>query len=71
MNAGVVCEVSFRCRDIGYGIEEGMITACWTGDIDCWGKYTFVQVGPPNAILYLFHDEIVSVEPVGASVAGE
>lgn len=60
-----VVELAYRTRDLGYGVEEDIITAYWNGDIDAWGKYTIV---PTNAapVLYLFRDEIESVETAPA-----
>ena len=56
-----VCVISYRCRDIGYGVEEDVIDGFWTGEIDTWGKYTIRPLDGPT--LYLFADEFVSVEP--------
>jgi hypothetical protein len=63
-----VYTVSYRCRDIGYGIEDGVIEAFWTGEIDTWGKRTWRQVNgePP---LYLFDDELVDVDATLGSCA--
>jgi hypothetical protein len=47
----------YRCRDFGYGVEEGEVTGFWTGEVDTWGKRTFQpDNGKP---LYLFADEVV------------
>lgn len=56
-----VVTISYRCRDLGYGVEEDVIEGFWTGEIDTWGKRTIRRVdGQPP--LYLFADEIVRVE---------
>lgn len=61
LKPNLVRDIAYRCRDIGYGVEEGVITAFWTGAIDHWGKYTIRPVdGRP--ILYLFADEILSAD---------
>ena len=57
----LVCTITYRCRDIGYGVEEGIIEAFWTGEVDCWGKRTIRPVDGGPA-LYLFEDEVVEVE---------
>lgn len=58
----VPCVIRYRCRDIGYGVDRGRIKGTWTGEIDCWGKYTIARPnGKPT--LYLFADEIRSVDP--------
>lgn len=50
--------ITYRCRDIGYGVEEGLASGIW-GDRDWTGKRTFARTdGGPT--LYLFDDEIVS-----------
>jgi hypothetical protein len=55
--------VTYECRDIGYGLEDGQATGLW-GDRDWTGKRMFVRVdGPP---LYLFDDEILNDEAVQA-----
>lgn len=53
--------VSYRCRDIGYGVEEGEDTFVYQGR-ETFGKLIFepVNQGPP---IYLFEDEIVDIEP--------
>ena len=53
--------ISDECRDIGYGVESGIIEGFWTGEIDYVGKRTIRLVdGGPT--LYLFPDEIIVVE---------
>jgi ABC-type microcin C transport system permease subunit YejE len=58
-----VCAIRYRCRDIGYGVERGVLQGYWTGDTDTWGKRTIrpVNGGP---VLYLFPDEIIEVREV-------
>ena len=61
LHANIVCDISYRCRDIGYGVEEGIIEGFWTGEIDSWGKRTIRRVdGRPT--LYLFDDEILEID---------
>ena len=62
MKPNTVYTISYQCRDIGYGIEEGIIDAFWTGEIDTWGKRTIVPINGQRP-LYLFMDEIVGIEP--------
>lgn len=59
MRRNEVIEVQYECRDIGYGVESGIIEAFWTGEIDTWGKLTIRPVDG-GATLYLFPDEIIS-----------
>jgi hypothetical protein len=62
--------LTYRCRDIGYGVEEGTIEGRWTGERDTSGKRTFepaFQGG--KAPLYLFDDEVITEEPVFISGA--
>lgn len=49
--------IHFKCRDIGYGIEEGERYGRWTGERDIRGKRTFQPM--QGKTLYLFDDEIV------------
>ena len=66
----MVCNIHYRCRDIGYGVEEGSLVGYWSGEIDTWGKRTIRVVehieNNTEQILgsemYLFSNEIVSVE---------
>ena len=53
-------DIHYKCRDIGYGIEEGYATGVW-GERNWQGHRTFVQHGPLDT-LYLFDDEVVSDE---------
>ena len=46
----------FKCRDIGYGIETGRLDGCFTGEIDTWGKHTFL--GIDGQLYFFFRDEI-------------
>lgn len=50
-------KLTYRCRDIGYGVEEGEVVGRWTGEVDAWGKHTFEP--DRGETLYLFEDEIV------------
>lgn len=58
---GVVYELAFECRDLGYGVEADVIRCYWTGAIDTWGKLTIEPVDVGDT-LYLFRDEIVSFD---------
>lgn len=57
-----VCSVTFECRDLGYGIEAGILDGFWTGETDTWGKRTVRRIDG-GATVYLFDDEIISVDP--------
>ncbi len=52
-----VCLLEYRTRDLGYGVEEDVTEAFWTGEVDTWGKLTIREVNGPTR--YLFRDEIV------------
>jgi hypothetical protein len=57
-----VCDITYACRDIGYGVEGDTVRAYWTGEVDTWGKYTIVPVEHRDGMpLYLFLDEIKEV----------
>jgi hypothetical protein len=62
----VVAQVDYKARDIGYGVEEGSFEGYWNGEIDTWGKLTFVEIsgriGPGPGPFYLFPDELREVE---------
>lgn len=65
MKPNTVYTISYQCRPIGRpgdSIEEGIIDAFWTGEIDAWGKYTIVPINGQRP-LYFFPDEIANVEP--------
>ena len=74
LTKNLVCRVTYKCRDIGYGVESGSFEGYWTGEVDTWGKRTFHVIehfldpdgvdGEPADVLYLFPDEIVSVEGI-------
>lgn len=70
-------EVSFQCRDIGYGIETGTVIGYWNeGETNLGGAPAFdvveVVVGCENGgdpvhasdVIYLFDDEVLSDEAV-------
>jgi hypothetical protein len=61
-----VIEITYECRDIGYGVESGTIRGFWTGEVDYMGKYT---IKPINGGLnhYFFEDEFVDIEDVDFS----
>ena len=56
-----ICLVTYRCRDIGYGVERGTVRACWTGEVDAWGKLTIEVLSGRRRTIYLFADEIRTV----------
>src|SRR4051794_1523627 len=58
LKRNTVCVVTYRCRDIGYGVERGSVRAYWTGEVDVWGKLTVRVVSGRRRMLYLFPDEI-------------
>lgn len=64
-------QVTYSCRDIGYGIEEGTDRGDW-GQRDWTGKRQFHLAAPQGEVtdLYLFDDEIVSDVQVGCYIAG-
>lgn len=52
--------IHYRCRDIGYGVEEGFAEVVYRGLFDSWGKHEWQPVdGAPT--IYLFEDEILSI----------
>jgi hypothetical protein len=51
-------EVSYKCRDNGTGVEEGVVCGHWTGEVDTWGKRTF-QPWDGSPAMYFFDDEII------------
>lgn len=54
--------ISYACRDIGYGIEEGCeIIGRW-GERDWTGKREFRRLN--GETLYLFDDEVLEDEPL-------
>lgn len=66
-NVGLT-SLTYKCRDIGYGVESGHCFGEWTGEMDTWGKRTFKRTD--DVLLYLFPDEITkeeSQEFVGAA----
>ena len=58
------CIVTYRCRDIGYGVERGTVCACWTGEVDAWGKLTIEVLSGGCRTIYLFADEIRRVRAI-------
>lgn len=61
LDVGERYSVTYKCRDIGYGIEEGEDTFVYQGRETLAGKHQFdpVNGGPP---IYLFEDEILEAE---------
>lgn len=65
-----VGNLRYRCRDTGYGVEEGQSEGCFTGEVDSWGKWTFVPWWSlPESQLYLFADEVESFEPLSRTIS--
>lgn len=60
LNVGEDYRIDYRCRYIGYGVEEGEDTFIYQGR-EPLGKYIFEPVNGGPAI-YLFDDEIMDVE---------
>lgn len=58
LKPNMVCIMTYRCRDLGYGLESGIVRAYWTGEVDSWGKHTIKIVGGRRRTIYLFSDEI-------------
>jgi hypothetical protein len=61
LTPGHCYRISYECRDIGYGPEDGYGEFVYRGLIDDWGKHEFSPVGGGPEI-YLFPDEITNVE---------
>ena len=49
--------ITFECRDIGHGVESGVLEGIFTGECDTWGKRTFRPAS--GAPLYFFPDEVI------------
>lgn len=64
-----VRDVTYKCRDIGYGIEEGDVLGIW-GETDWTGKRELVPVAG-SEVLYLFPDEIESDDFAPGYLDGE
>ena len=62
-----VYDVSFECRilDPRDGAETGEFRGYWTGEIDTWGKYTFIVISDHINPIYLFRDEFTVSNPQG------
>ena len=60
LQAGRTYWISYECRDIGYGPENGYNEFVYRGGPDWTGKYEFQPVGGGSTI-YLFPDEIEDV----------
>jgi hypothetical protein len=57
----VVGTLSYTSRDLGYGAEEDTLEGWWTGEVDMWGKHTFItRQGTPY---YFFPDEVTEWLP--------
>lgn len=55
-----IVTINYKCRDIGYGVEEGEVEGYFTGAEDTWGKRTFQPLDRSDP-LYLLADEILEV----------
>jgi len=64
MKRDTICIVTYWCRDIGYGVERGTVRACWTGEVDAWGKLTIEVLSGRRKMFYLFADEIQRVRAI-------
>lgn len=53
--------ITYTCRDIGYGVEEGFASGFW-GERDWTGKRKFTPLFNDEPVIYLFDDEITSDE---------
>lgn len=59
-SVGKLADITYTCRDIGYGVESGTIAGLFTGTIDPWGKWSVVS-NRQSHMTYLFADEIDSI----------
>jgi hypothetical protein len=57
---GQTYELSWQCRDIGYGTESGHGTFRYWG-VETFGKHTWEPTNG-NPYIYLFDDEILTAE---------
>lgn len=58
LETGRAYQITYECRDIGYGAESGIGEFVYRGQTDPWGKHEFTPVGRGETI-YLFPDEII------------
>lgn len=58
LKRNMVCILTYRCRDLGYGVERGTVRAYLTGEVDAWGKLTIKVLSGRRRTIYLFSDEI-------------
>lgn len=49
---------SFKCRDIGYGVETGVVVLPALGSADWTGKRPYRSID--DEVVYLFDDEFVA-----------
>ena len=66
-----ICIVTYRCRDIGYGVERGTVRARWTGEMDAWGKLTIEVLSGRRRTIYLFADEIRRVRAISRNLSSK
>jgi hypothetical protein len=64
MKRDTICIMTYRCRDIGYGVERGTVRARWTGEVDAWGKLTIEVLSGRRRTIYLFANEIRRVRAI-------
>ena len=53
-------EISYECRDVGYGPENGYAEFVYRGGPDWTGKREFEPVGG-GPVIFLFPDEITNL----------
>lgn len=51
--------VEYECRDLGYGVEFGLVAGFW-GPRDWTGKRELVPLFDDEDRIYLFDDEVLS-----------
>lgn len=57
--AGKSIELTYQCRDTGYGPEPDFIEGKFTSEVDHAGRFTFQS--NEGAVMCLFPDEVVEV----------
>ncbi len=68
---GRVVGMQYRERPNAYdNVEEGFMEGFFTGEVDIWGKWTFRSLYIVHT-LYLFEDEILSIQPLYGEGAEE
>jgi len=70
IESGVIYDIRYLCREFRCEDENNdeveIIEGFWTGEVDDWGKLTICPLGRMLVLpkMYLFADEIVSIERV-------